>query len=312
MRRLLPLALLLVAVACSSAPEEKQQVNLQSPFLGGTDGLIMSFQDLRPEVFDSGRDPFDVIVRLENTGEAIVSQNNVRVKLSGINPAEFGKTESQLSSSPSDDIIEVRKEPNGNVLSPPPVFVEFTGLDHKSPISGAQNQFIIRADACYQYRTKGVSKLCIRENLLTPSPGGICDLNADKPIASSGAPVQFANFKESTRAKDKVGFTFDILNANTGRIYERNTACDASKRQNENRVYITVSTGLQGLLCTGLETTAKGAEGFITVYGGSKTISCTQSVSSKIDFEQLVNLEAVYDYEQSIQSTITVKSSGEE
>lgn len=311
MRRLLPLALLVLLAACATE-EPAQQVNLQSPFMGGTDGLVVSFQDLRPEVFDSGRDPFDVIVRLENKGESIVSKNNVRVKLSGINPSEFSKSEAQLSLSPGDDVIEVRKEPNGNTLTPPPAFVEFTGLDHKNSITGASNQFTLLVDACYLYRTKGVSKLCVRENLLTPSAGGICELNADKQIASSAAPVQFVNFKESTRAKDKIGFTFDIINANNGRIYERNSACDSSKRQNENRVYVTVSTGMQGLVCTGMETTARGAEGFVTLYGGSKQISCTQTVSSRSDFEQLVNLEAVYDYEQSTQASITVKSSGEE
>ena len=312
MRRSLLILALLLLVACGPSEDTAQVVNLQSPFLGGTDGLVLGFQDLRQEVFDSGRDPFDVVVRLENKGESIVAKNNVRVKLSGINPSEFGKTETQLSASPSDDVIEVRKEPSGNTITPPPVFVEFTGLDHKNELSGAQNQFIIRADACYLYRTKAVSKVCVRENILTPAPGGICEINADKPVVSSGAPVQFSNFKESTRAKDKIGFTFDITNSNNGHIYERNTACDASKRQNENRVYITVSTGVQGLLCTGLEATTKGAEGFVTLYGGSKTISCTQSISSKTDFEQLVNLEAVYDYEQSTQASITVKSSGEE
>ena len=310
-RQLLSATIFLVFLAACTTEETPQTVNLQSPFMGGTDGLLLSFQDFRPEVFDSGRDPFDVIVRLENKGESIVSKNNVRVKLSGINPSEFSKSEEQLSASAPDDVIEVRKEPNGNTLSPPPVFVEFMGLNHKNPLIGASNQFTLLANVCYQYRTRGVSKLCIRENLLTP-PAGICELNADKPIASSGAPVQFVNFKESTRAKDKVGFTFEITNANTGKIYERNSACDLSKRQSENKVHVTVSTGLAGILCTGLETTAKGAEGFVTLYGGSKTISCTQTVSTRSDFEQLVNLEAVYDYEQSTQSTLTVKSSGEE
>lgn len=312
MRRYLFLATLALFITACSTEEPAQQINLQDPFIGGTDGLLISFQDLRQEIFDSGRDPFDVVVKLENKGESIVRKQDVRVKLSGINPSEFDKTEPQLSSNAPDDIIETRKEPSGNILPGPPVFAEFTGLNHKSPILGASNQFIIRADACYLYRTKGVSKICVRENLLSPQPGGICEVNADKPAANSGAPVQFANFKETTRAKDKIGFTFELNNANNGKIYERNTACDTSKRQNENRVYILVATGLQGLQCTGLETTERGAEGFVTLYGGNKIVSCTQTVSSKTDFEQLVNLEAVYDYEQSTQTTITVKSSGEE
>ena len=310
MRRYL-LAILIVLAGCNT-DEPGQQINLQSPFIGGTEGLILNFQDLRQDVFDSGRDPFDVVIKLENKGESIVRKQDIRVKLSGINPSEFDKTEPQLSSNTPDDAIETRKEPSGNILPGPPIFVEFTALNHKGAILGASNEFILRADACYLYRTTAVSKVCIRQNLLSPQPGGICEVNADKPLANSGAPIQFANFKETIRAKDKIGFTFELLNSNNGKIYERNTVCDISKRQNENRVYVLVSTGLSGIQCTGLETTERGAEGFLTLYGGNKIVSCTQTISSKTDFEQLVNLEAVYDYEQSAQTTITVKSSGEE
>ena len=310
MRRALLLTFLITIVACTSQ-EPAQQINLQSPFLGGTEGLLLGFQDLRPEIFDNGKDPFDIVVRLENKGETVVAKQDVHVKISGINPTEFGKTEAQLLSNAPDDVVEVRKEPAGNILPGPLVFVEFTGLNHNSPIAGASNQFIIRADACYTYRTKAVSKVCVRDNLLTPKAGGICELNADKPLANSGAPLQFSNFKESTRAKDKIGFTVEIANANTGQIYERNSICDTTSRQKENRVYLIVSTALPGLQCTGLESTAKGAEGFVTLYGGNKPISCTQAINSKTDFEQLVNLEAIYDYSQSTQTTITVKNSGE-
>ncbi len=310
MRRLVViLVLLFLVTACR--PGEKKQLTIESPFAGGSQGLVLDFQDLRKDVFDGGRDPFDVIVRLENKGEALVKKENVKVKLSGINPAEFGKLEENLFMNAPDDAIEMRKDPQGAVLPGPPVFVEFTDLNHISPIAGASAQFTLRADVCYLYRTKTVSKLCVRENILTPPPGGICEINEDKPVFNSGAPVQVANFKESARAKDKIGFSFEIKNAGAGNIFERNTFCDRSQRKNENRVYVTIATGLSGLSCTGLESTGKGAEGFVTLYDGTKIISCSQQVSGRSDFEQLVNLEAIYDYEQRKDTTLTVKSSGE-
>ncbi len=311
MRRLIVILVLALLVA-ACRPGEKKQITIESPFVGGSQGLVLDFQDLRAEVFDGGRDPFDIIVRLENKGEALVKKENVKVKISGINPAEFGKLEENLIINAPDDAIENRKDPQGNVLPGPPVFVEFAGLNHLSPITGASAQFPLRAEVCYLYRTKTVSKLCVRENLLTPELGGICEINEDKPVFNSGAPVQVASFKESTRAKDKIGFTFEAKNVGTGNIFERNTFCDRSQRKNENRVYVTVNTGLSGLSCTGLETTAKGAEGFVTLYGGSKIVSCSQTVSSRSDYEQLVNVELVYDYEQTTQSTLIVKSSGEQ
>ena len=303
------LVLVLLIVACK--PGGKKSVSLESPFVGGTQGVVLGFQDFRKDVFDGGNDPFDIIVKLENKGEALVPAQNLRVKLSGINPVEFGKTDEGMVLNAPEDVIEMRKDPQGGILPGPQVFVEFTGFNHKSLIAGATAQFTVRADVCYLYRTKAVSKLCVRENLLTPRAGGICELNENKPLYNSGAPVQIADFKESTRAKDKIGFSFEVKNVGAGNIFERNTFCDRSQRKNENRVYLTIATGLSGLSCTGLESTGKGAEGFVTLYDGTKIVSCSQQVSGRSDFEQLVNLEAIYDYEQRKDTTLTVKSSGE-
>lgn len=303
--------MLALLVACAGGGGTTKQVALGSPFVGGTQGLVLSFQDFRAEVFDGNRDPFDIVVNLQNKGETLVKKENVKISLSGINPVEFSKTEQDLVKNAADDVIETRKDAQGNVLLGPPVFTDFIGLNHKGSIAGASAQFTIRADVCYLYRTRAVSKLCIRSNLLTPPAGGICELNEDKPFFNSGAPVQIVSFKESVRAKDKIGFTFEIKNAGVGSVFERNSVCDRTQRQKENRVYVTVATGLNGLSCTGLETTATGAEGFVTLYGGSKIVSCAQTVSTMSDFEQLIGVEIVYDYEEMIQNTLTVKSSGE-
>src|SRR3989338_7050642 len=251
MRRLVAVMVFtLLIVGCAPADKKQQQVSLSSPFVGGTQGIALSFQNLRSEVYDNGRDPFDVVVKLENKGETLVNKADVQVKLSGINPSEFDKSESNLILKASDDVIELRKDPQGNVIPPPPAFVEFTGLNNKGKITGATAQFTLRADLCYVYKTKAVSKLCVREDLLTPKSGGICEINQDKPVFNSGAPVQFSNFKESTRAKDKVGFTFEVRNVGGGSIFERSSICNRNDRKMENRVYVVVSSGISGVQCT--------------------------------------------------------------
>lgn len=311
MRRLIiVLMLALLLLACK--PGSKKTVQMEAPFIGGTQGLAIDFQDLRKEVFDGGSDPFEVLVKLDNKGEELVQKENVHVKLSGINPSEFGKSEADLTLNAPDDVTDMRQDPQGGTLPSQQVIVEFTGLNHKGVISGASAQFPLRADVCYLYRTKTASELCVRDNLLTPRTGGICEINADKQVFNSGAPVQVANFKEATRAKDKIGFTFEIKNVGTGNVFQRNSVCDRTDRKNTDKVYVIVKTGLDSLQCTGLETSVKGAEGFVTLYGGSKIVSCSQTISSLYDYEQLVNIETIYDYEQTVQSTITVKSSGEQ
>ncbi len=306
------LIILILLAGCAGGAKKGEKLDLTTPFVGGTTGIVADFVDLRTDVFDGGRDPFDVIVKLENRGETDVLANRVHVKLSGINPAEFGKLEEDLRKSPDDDVIGMRKDAQGNILPSTPAFVEFTGLNHFSPISGAQVAFPLRADVCYTYAADAVSKLCIRSNILTPEAGGICEINEDKPVFNSGSPVQIGAVKETAGAKDKIRFSFEISNAGTGEIFERGSSCDRSTRAKENRVYVIIDTGMPGLSCTGLTTSRTKAEGFTTLFEGKKVVSCTQTVTSRTDFEQQISIKAVYDYEEFKQTQITVKSSGEE
>lgn len=304
----LGLVVLLLLVGCTKDKTKKLEIQ---PFIGGTSGLLIDFVDLRKEVFDGGRDPFDVVVKLENKGETLIPKNKVRVKLTGVRPEEFGKTEEQFILSPPEDVFDNRKDVQGNVQPSTPVFVEFRELNHFTKITGSALSFPVRAEICYRYGSRAISKLCVRENLVAPKAGGICEINEAKPTFSSGAPLQVANVQESTRAKNKISFSFELQNSGTGLVYERDTNCDKSTRKNENRVFVSADTKAQGLSCTGLTNRGTAAEGFVTLFEGKKTVTCTQDIARPSDYELLLSVETVYDYEEFKQTDITVKSSGE-
>jgi hypothetical protein len=277
-----------------------------SPFVGGTNGVSLTFHELRPEVFDGGQDPFDVIIKLENKGESDVIKNAALVTLSGIRPEEFGKTEAQLRANPPDDVLATHKDPTGAVLQGEPMFVDFLNFNYRGKIAGAVAKFPLRATLCYKYSTTAVSKLCVLRNLRTQT-GAICTVNEAKPLFNSGSPLQFTTLTESG-AGDKIRFTVELRNAGTGDVYELGSNCDPADRTKQDRALVSISTNLPGLSCTGLQSTTTGAEGAVTLYGGSKTITCTQQVP-RSDFEQLVELRASFNYEESATSEITVKSS---
>ena len=298
---------LFLLMACSS---KETVIELQNPFIGGTSGVNIDFQNMRKEVFDGGRDPFDVVVKLDNKGEADVVKSRVRVRLSGVNPSEFSKLEEQLAKNPDDDVIATKKDNTGKLLTSPPAFVEFSDLNHFSPIVGASADFTLRADVCYTYKTLAVSKLCVRSNILSPEAGGICEINQDKAVFNSGGPLQFGGVTESARAKDKIGFTFEVKKVGTGDVFEKESSCDRAQKNKADKVFVKVDTKMNGVSCTGLTSSGSVASGFITLFGGAKVISCTQPVSSRTNFEQLVSLEAGYDFENFAQTTFTVKNSG--
>jgi len=311
MRRALIALLVLIVVLAGCAGKGGKKVDLTAPFVGGTAGISADFLDSRKQVFDGGRDPFDIVVKLENKGESTVLPNRVRVKLSGVNPSEFSKLEEDLTKNPPDELTAVRKDSQGNTIPGAQTTVEFNALNHFSQISGAQVTFPLRADVCYTYTTNAVSKMCVRSNIMNPEPNGICEVNEDKPVFNSGAPVQVSSVKESAFGKDKLSISFSVDNVGGGDTFERGSVCDRSTRSKAGRVYVIVDTGVPGISCTGLQTTGTHAEGFVTLYDNKKLVTCTQTVASHTDFEQQIDIAAIYDYEQFQQTDLTVKSSGE-
>ena len=305
---ILLLTIALVLIGCQG--EEAQKVDIEAPFIGGTQGIEFSFSELREQVYDAGTDPFDITLQVENQGETDIAKDNLKITLSGINPTEFGITENQLIKTPQEDIYSKRKDPMGNIQPGPKVFIDFKNLNYEDKITGTEIDFPLRASICYLYNTKTISKLCIRKNILNPEQG-ICKVNEEKPVYNSGAPIQVTKLTENARAKDKIGFSFEIRNMDNGQVYQRGTACDKTTRKNQNKAYVRVETNMPGITCTGLENKGTTAEGYTTLYDGVKTITCTQPIQSKIDFEQLITIETFYDYEEYKQTKITVKSSGE-
>jgi hypothetical protein len=297
---------LLFLMGCEGGEGEEPVAG--APFLGGTNGILVNFENSPPpEVFDGGDFPFDVIVKLKNSGEWDVPKEKVRVKLSGIRAEQFGLIESDLTKNSPDDLPKRQRDATGKLLESPPVFVEFNNLNHAETITGSELTYPIRANVCYRYGTEAVSKLCVRENILNPQTGGVCTINEDKTVYNSGAPVQVSDFSESARASDKVGFSFTVGHQGTGDLYEQDTLCN-KERTFEDKVYVKVDIGMPGLSCSGL---GGGIEGPVKLFGGSKPITCTVTIPSPSDYELPVTITLGYDYEVGQSTQILVKHSGE-
>lgn len=299
---------LLALLACTK-DDETQVVK---PFIGGTDGVIVDFSpDLRKEVYDGGGDSFNVGVKLHNKGETLVSKDNVVVKLSGFKPSDLGKQDEEMTKKTSEDVESYRKGQKDEVIPSQPVFVEFTDLKYLSQITGSSLPFPLRADVCYKYATKAISKLCYRQSIMNPATGGICEINEDKAITNSGSPLQIQNFKEFSKGSDKISFTFDIKHVGNGLVFSTESGrCELSKEK--NKVYVSIDTGIDGLSCPPLTTkSGTSVEGTVQLFEGSKQIQCTQTVTDKRDYEKIVNLKVDFDYSDSKTTEITVKHSAE-
>ena len=304
MKKIIIAGLIITMFLFTGCPQPTDS-GVENPFIGGTTGILISFAEDSPppEVYAGGDYPFDAVVKLKNDGEYRVAKEDVTVTLSGINAQEFGKTEAELSKNPEDD-LEPRRKEDGDIIDSNPVFTEFYDLNRVEDFSG--RTYTIRADVCYKYGTNTISDICIKTNNLDDKEG-VCTINEVKKVYSSSAPVQIVDFKETTRAKDKVAFTFTVAHKGNGQIFQPGSDCGKeNRRANEDRVQIEVSTGLDGLDCSGIR-----EGGLIALYGGDSQITCTQTVSTSSDYEKPVEINLIYEYKDNAETQVTVKTSGE-
>jgi hypothetical protein len=282
-----------------------------NPFMGGTRGLSLQFSEGAPpdEVFDANTYPFDVEVKLLNIGETDVAASDVLVRLSGINPVDFGKSESDfIIDGISEDVLATKIDSEGNKIEPPPVFVTFPGLIFQDELIG-NNPFPLRADVCYKYQTFAFADGCIRSDPLSPEEDAICDINEEKEVFNSGAPVHITEFREQPSGSDKIRYVFKITHKGSGRIYSPDHKCPQdfqTARQAEDRVEFKIESRVEDLQCSGLRE-GTGMQGNVLLVNGEATIHCTQQSTSQLDFIDKLKITLTYYYKENTEQTILVK-----
>ncbi len=304
-------ALILIAAGCTSSSKPPGS-DVTTPFIGGVIGLDETFVDSAPpkEVFDGGDFPFDVEVDLKNVGEAFVSKNDVQVKISGIDPTQFGKTAADFAKNPDDDLEATKKDPDGAIIEGTETFVTFDNLNHQGQLSG-NTPFTVHADVCYKYETIVNAKACIKQDLLDTTNKDVCIVSEEKKAYNSGAPVAVTSFKEQASGKDKVSYIFSVEHIGTGSVFKLGQHCDDSARANEDKVKVSVDSGIQGLSCSGLDE-GTATSGYVSLHSGKRTIRCTQDLSGdRTDFEKVVVINLDYDYQDTVAADVLVKHSGD-
>ena len=319
------LAALLVLTGCDTGGNEP--AGNWKTFIGGTEGVSLRFDTDAPPMEVNIGDEFMVMVVLENLGEHTVAAEDYFVKLKGFSPEEFGTTSGELIVTGDDvgeDLQANEMNPDtGETLESYPVYVEIPQggmLSYNGGIAG-NTQFPFAADVCYTYRTTANGMLCIKEDLTKTSDTKVCTLSGPQAITSSGGPVQIANFQEFGGGKSGVRFSFTIMAANTGGDISTPGSECSNVYSDENRMRVTVTTGIPGLSCNGFvgERTGDGSDsvsGDVKLSGSSRQITCTQDLGDpedpnnhhQTDYVKVIEIAAEYDYEQSINTQVLVKN----
>jgi hypothetical protein len=312
MKKYLIVLILIGALFIFGCAEEEVPIETGA-FIGGSQGLVMSFTEGAPPDAVYDRDfPFDISLKLENVGEwSIVNVVDTTVSIIGIDPTDFGKSLVDLKKDSTVPMLGKRLDQQGNVQQGTITNIDFQNFQYRGAVVGRVD-FVLRADVCYEYGTRVNTKICVLDDLLGVSRAAgeapVCEPSETKPFENSGAPVKVTSVKETATGMDRITVTFDITHVGSGTIFRRNTECNPVIAD-KDKVYFKVNTGLPGLSCSGIE--GGGSEGFVTLYGSSRQIICTQQLPApRGDYEKQITAELTYGYREYIDKTLTVKQTG--
>jgi len=309
---------LLALSGCNNS--EEQTTKSSSQFVGGKEGLQIDFVGGTPptEILDQGQ-TFGASIKLTNVGEYDIPAAKAKVTLSGFASGDFGVSEGALVQETQEEMMGASRDGTGKSIDGAILTLDFpadgSAFAHQKAIAGSVT-YNIKADVCYEYESYANSKLCILKDILGSKgkTDNLCEINADKVVDSSGAPVQITNFRESVASSNKISFVFNVKKVETtGTIYEKGTNCeeDFNKR---NKVIVTVDTGIPGTLsCSGLQGagTSSPLKGSTTLLNGEREIRCTQTIDNPSDYEKLIELSLEYDYRNTAETKVTVKHLGD-
>lgn len=306
MNKKLVIGILLIIVMFTSAECGKKQDTSAGAFLGGTNGVVMSFKETAPTDAFQVDDTVPVKVVLENKGEYNLNPGDAKVRIFGINPTNFNLEEASKYVSLKSSLKGADKEffPEGGVQE-----LDLGEIKYKLDVLGQENH-VLRARLCYPYQTNGIVNICVKSSLLEETEEGICSIDGEKIVSGdiSSGPVQVTSITEETRGRNQVKVNIKLENKGGGKIYSINDDCQdleensIKKIDSENKVIVKVLEP-DKIKCGPEES----SEVEVTLRDGQYTLTCWKDVDNA--YETKLKLELDYLYVSEISKELTIYSS---
>lgn len=326
------LATVLLAAGCG--PQETQP-DISQAYVGGDNGLALSFAPQMPpaEVYDEGQITFPIGIQIQNVGESPIGVNTQSafgfIEIIGISPTQFGKTT-------QDDFIVTWEQADlrllgaqrgfdGTTFPGETALVEIPELSFVGDRTG-NAEYTVRANVCYEYRSEAQGQICIKDNVLElAADDTICTLTGNKPLQTSGAPVQVTQLAQNPAGADRIQITFRIENIGPGMVFapagqfsyaQQGQICDPSAGPNtlRNQMNVEVSLGDEAfsadynIRCPLL---GGGNFGTVRMFGGAPIdLSCTLETFGREGgrvFTDNFNVDLHYTYLDFIERPVVVR-----
>ncbi len=283
-----------------------QQVTVDNPYLGGSQGLIATFEPMG--IADNGgtesiyeNEEFPVDITLKNQGEFNVPANSVKTNLKGITTADYTGLTMDTTTNPAIEKISTYNQKGGE-----------TTITHNKgkiiPARMAGRNIMtanIFANVIYPYETYvSAPKVCFKST--SGKDTGVCEVeNAALQVFSSGAPIRAVSAKETRAGTNVVSVEFTIENAGGGESKSK-TKTEFDYRYNDIDFEVGSSTP------SGIWTCTNAGKAGIARFGEDNklTIIC-KSIPSAIQtgsvYQSQLDLVLKYDYKVVISRNLIIK-----
>jgi hypothetical protein len=289
---LLVLFVLSSAVIAGCGEEEKESVG---PFVGGANGLSISFVEGAPVTEFSQDKEVPVKLLVKNNGEYTVSGDLAEVQIYGLPLSEFGLSgEYKKVKGGLKGIKKGFLEEGGEQI------VDMGVLKYSREVSGYVDKTLY-GRICYPYKTKAVVTACITSrDVGLVEKNGVCEVTGDKLVSGgvSSGPVQITEFSEQLSGADSVSFRIVIENKGNGNVYDLDSVCSELNDPvvlSEKKGRVRVSVKPENVKCNFLE--GESNVGYIRLGDlGSKSLVCTMKAEGSSSYEQDIEIDLDYKY----------------
>lgn len=285
----------------------KETVSVDNPYLGGSQGIVATFEPMGVSSESSAQSIYDnevfpVQINIKNKGEYTVLAGTMKTIIKGISPSDYvGLTFQRNNGQEVEKISEYNQ--NGGE----------TTIDHGNGRL-VENRIKDRnmlnanifADVIYPYKTfVSAPKVCFKDDTTKNRDDNICNIeNSALQVFSSGAPIRATSAKEMRSGKGLISVEFIIENSGGGE--SKNPAnADFDYRYNEIAFDVQESSTPSKWDCR-----SSGRAGVGRFADNKLTILCklTQVIPENQVYQSQLDLTLKYDYKSIISTDLLIKN----
>ncbi len=300
------MCLLLVGILFLVAGCKEETVEGIGPFIGGVDGVTISFKEGAPITEFSKGESVPVSVLLKNNGEYTIPSGFAYVRLYGIKHDNFG-----LSPTYTPISGELRGAQKDFLEEGGEQEVSFGSLTYNLDVRGKLDQ-TLRAKICYPYKTEARINTCASSREISEAGSDeVCTVEGEKIVSGgvSKAPVQLTSFTERLIGTDQVAFTMEFANQHTGEVFNSEGKCedfDDATTSLSHAGMIKIDLFPEDVICSFVGQDAN--SGYLNVKDGPKKLVCTMTVNSAADssYVEEVTVNVDYKYIDSTSVDLTI------